>query len=72
MQQLAKWHHTRPGLLLFAVIELAAAYGLASIAIDRGNLLWYVLTLIFLVGALQNLVKLIGSLLHGRKQSPNV
>jgi hypothetical protein len=61
INQLDKWHKTRTGLAVFAVVELAITYGFASLAIDRGNPLWYLLTLIFLVGTLQNLFKLIGS-----------
>lgn len=66
MKRLDAWHKTRPGLLVFGIIELAIAYGFASLAIDRGSLWWYLLTLIFLVGALQNIVRLIGSFFHGR------
>ena len=67
LHRLNKWHNTKLVLLAFALIELAAAYGFASLSIDRGNFLYYLLTLIFLVGALQNLFKLIGSLGHGNK-----
>lgn len=63
MKSLRKWHQTKSGLLVFSLIELAIAYGFASLAIDRGSILWYVLALIFFVGFLQNLVKLIGKLL---------
>jgi len=66
-RQLDKWHRTRPGLLIFAVVELAIAYGFASLAIDRGNFWWYLLTLIFFVGFLQNLLRLIGTHNHGRR-----
>jgi hypothetical protein len=67
IKQLDKWHQTKPGLLVFALVELAVTYGFASLAIDRGNLWWYLLTLIFLVGTLQNLFKLIGTFInHGR------
>lgn len=59
MQKLAQWHKTKAGLLTFAVIELAIAYGFASLGIDRGNLWFYVLTIIFFVGFAQNLVKLV-------------
>jgi len=65
--RLDKWHKTRTGLLVFGLAELAIAYGFLSLSIDRGNLFWYLLTLIFLVGALQNLFKLIGKLIHGRQ-----
>lgn len=67
MKQFDKWHKTKPGFLVFALVELAVAYGLSSLAIDKGNVLYYLLTLIFLVGALRNFVKLIGSLIHGTK-----
>ena len=65
MKKLHKWHQTTVGLLAFGLIELASAYGFASLAIDRGGPWWYLLTLIFLVGALQNVFKLIGKLTNG-------
>jgi hypothetical protein len=61
LKKLDKWHKTRLGLAVFAIVELAIAYGFAGLSIDRGNPLWYLLTLIFLVGSLKNLFKLIGS-----------
>jgi hypothetical protein len=64
---LDKWHQTKSGLVVFAVAELAVAYGFLGLAIDRGNPLWYLLTLVFLVGSLQNLFKLIGTYAHGRR-----
>ncbi|HEX5744365.1 MAG TPA: hypothetical protein VFX84_02865 [Candidatus Saccharimonadales bacterium] len=64
LNKINAWHRTKPGLFVFGLAELAMAYGFASLSIDRGNLWWYLLTVIFLVGALQNLVKLIGGLLH--------
>ncbi len=64
MRQLDRWHKTRTGLLVSGLLELGLAYGFASLAIDRGNLWWYLLTLVFLVGALQNLFTLIGVLFH--------
>lgn len=68
MKSLHKWHQTKLGLFVFGLIELAIAYGFASLAIDRGNFLWYLLALIFLVGALQNLFKLIGKVFHGSRK----
>jgi hypothetical protein len=56
--KLVPFHHTKLGLVVFAIAELAIAYGLASISIDRGGFWWYVLTLAFLVGAVHNLVRL--------------
>ncbi|MBC7708048.1 hypothetical protein H7Y63_02390 [Polaromonas sp.] len=57
IRQLDAWHKTKIGLLVFAVLELAICYGFASLAIDSGNLWWYLLTLVFLVGFLQNAFK---------------
>lgn len=65
IRALNKWHQTKPGLLIFGLAELAVAYGWASLAIDRGNFWYYLLALIFLVGSLQNLFKLIGKLIYG-------
>jgi hypothetical protein len=67
LKKLDKWHKTRLGLLVFALIELAIAYGFFSLSIDRGNFFWYLLTLIFLVGFLQNFFKLIGTFGRGKK-----
>ncbi len=69
IDKLDKWHQTKPGLLVFAAAELAVAYGFASLAIDRGNFLYYGLALLFLVGALKNLIKLIGTLLNGQRKT---
>jgi len=69
LQKLDQWHKTKLGYLVFGLIELAVAYGFASLSIDRGNLWYYLFTLIFLVGALQNFFKLIGKLFNGKRQS---
>jgi len=72
IKQLDKWHKRKTGLLVFCLAELLIAYGFASLAIDRGNLWYYLLTLIFLVGSLQNFFKLIGKLIkgsHGRRKA---
>ncbi len=69
IRALHKWHQTKLGLLVFAIVELAVTYGFTSLAIDRGNLWWYILALIFLVGALQNFVKLIGKLINGNRKA---
>lgn len=66
LQKLDTWHKTRLGLLVFAIFELAIAYGFASLSIDRGNFWWYLLTLIFFVGFLQNLLRLIGKIFNGK------
>jgi hypothetical protein len=73
IKSLDKWHRTGLGLLVWSLVELGIAYGMASLAIDRGNLWWYLLTIIFFVGALKNFFrfigKLIGTFIHGRHQA---
>jgi hypothetical protein len=69
IDKLDKWHQTKWGLLSFAAAELAIAYGFFSLSIDRGNIWWYILTLIFLFGAIQNIAKLIGKLNGKHKTS---
>jgi len=66
-QSVHKWHQTKLGLLLFGLAEGALAYGLFSLSIDRGNLLFYILTLILLVGSLQNILKLLRKIIHDSK-----
>jgi hypothetical protein len=62
------WHQSLPGLLTFFMLEAVLVYAFASLAIDRGSAWFYLLTLLFLIGSLQNLVKLIGKSvsIHGR------
>ena len=67
--QLDKWHKTALGYLVFGLVELAASYGFVGLSIDRGNFWYYLLTLVFLFGALQNFVKLIGSFFHGKHRA---
>lgn len=67
LQKLNKWHQTRPGLLVFGLVELLIAYGFLSLAIDRGNPWWYALTLVFTIGFVQNFVKLIGAITSDKK-----
>jgi hypothetical protein len=59
--RLDTWHKTRSGLLVFALVELGLAYGFASLAIDRGNLWYYLLTLLFIIGASQSTARFTGS-----------
>jgi hypothetical protein len=54
--------------MVFGLFELAVSYGFVSLAINDGSLWFYLLTLIFFVGGLQNFTNLIGSLIHGRRQ----
>jgi hypothetical protein len=64
INKLDYWHKTRFGLFTLAIVELAVAYGFASLSIARGNLWYYLFTLIFLVGALKNLIRLVGKLVY--------
>ena len=66
---LPKWHRTKAGFLVFALIELGLSYGLASLAVNSGALWQYLLALILLIGCLQNLAKLIKSIIHGKHKS---
>lgn len=69
ISKLSLWHETSLGAITFAVIELALTYGFASLAIDRGNLWWYLLTLIFLIGSIKNIFKIFGTFIHGRHKT---
>jgi hypothetical protein len=67
LRELKTWHETKTGLLVFGLAELLIAYIFASLAIDSGSLWFYLLTLIFAVGAAQNLFKLVVKIIHGNK-----
>jgi hypothetical protein len=67
MQQLATWHQTKWGLLTFGVIELAAAYGVAYLAVNSGALWQYALAAGLLVASIRNFVRLIRNLFDGHK-----
>lgn len=69
LDKLDKFHKTRTGYAVFALVELALAYLFISWAIDSGNWIDYLLALVFTVGFLQNLSKFIGSFLRGKRQS---
>lgn len=60
-----KWHKTRVGLLAFALVELGLAVAAASWAVDNGNLLLYIATIILLFGSVQNFAKLVRNVIHG-------
>lgn len=69
IKSLARLYKTsRPYMLIGMIIEGAITYGFASLSIDRGNLWWYLLAIIFLIRTLKDLVRLIGSFTpYGRK-----
>jgi hypothetical protein len=68
LDKLDKFHKTRTGYAVFALIELALAYVFISWAIDSGSLLDYLLALVFTVGFLQNFIKLIGTFVRAKRQ----
>jgi|GEM_PF-328310 hypothetical protein len=67
LQPIARWHQTLSGLFVFGVVELALAYGLASLAIDRGGLGWYALAILAVVGVFRNFLRFIWKAIHGHK-----
>jgi hypothetical protein len=69
LNKLDRFHKTKLGYLAYGLVELGAAYLAVGLALDQGNILWYVLALIFLVGALQNIFKLIGKLIRGNGET---
>ncbi|HVU59922.1 MAG TPA: hypothetical protein VHC98_03750 [Candidatus Saccharimonadales bacterium] len=69
MRSLAAWHRTTWGPAVSAAALLALAYGLACLAIDRGSLWWYLLTLLALIAGLRQTVGFIRNIMHGNKTS---
>jgi apolipoprotein N-acyltransferase len=58
IDKLDTFHQTRIGYLVFGLVELALAWWVGLKALDTGSLLWWALTIILLVGFLQNIVRL--------------
>lgn len=61
VQQFDAWHKTKTGRAVFGVLELAIALSLAFRALDTGSWWEYGFALLFFIGGVQNLVKLIGT-----------
>ena len=59
LHKLDKFHETRIGLGLFALLGLAVAYIAMSWAIDSGSWFDYILALVAIIVFLQNGLKLI-------------
>lgn len=53
------WHQTKLGLLILGLVELGLGYLFFLWATDSGSLLDWFLTIVLVVGGLQNLVRLI-------------
>lgn len=60
LHRVDKFHKTTVGYLVFGLVELGLAYAFALWAIDNGNVWLYVITVVLVAGAVQNLVKLLG------------
>lgn len=67
LAQLKTWHDSKKGLLIFGLAELLIAYAIASRAIHTGSLWQYFFTFVFLLGAAQNLFRLVLKIIHGNK-----
>ena len=65
IQTLDRWHKTKIGFVVFALVELALAYLFASLAINSGSIWQWLLTLVLLLGTGQNIVRLLGTFFHG-------
>lgn len=59
LQAVDKFHKTKSGYVIFGLVELALSYLCASFAVNSGSLWEWFLALIFLIGFLQNLVRLL-------------
>lgn len=64
LDKLDKFHQTKTGYGVFAVVELLLAFLFITWAIDSGSWWDYLLALIFLVGFLQNIFKLVVLIFH--------
>ncbi len=65
IQKAEAWKQTRRGRVTFVLVEGLLAYVFASWAIDSGSWLHYLLAIIFMVGTVQNVVRLIKD--YGKK-----
>lgn len=66
-KQVGQKRKTKLGLVLTLVVELAITYGLASWAVDNGNLFCWLAALIATIYCLKGLTELIGSFFnHGK------
>lgn len=72
LKQIDRFHKTRTGYTVFAVIELVLVYIFASISIDTGNLWYYAITILLFIGAVQNIVRIFWHPTFSRaKNQPN-
>ncbi|HEY4963424.1 MAG TPA: hypothetical protein VIH90_01880 [Candidatus Saccharimonadales bacterium] len=57
---------SRVFILIVALIQLALSYGFISLSIDRGNLWWYLLAIIFFVRTIKDIYRVI-RITYGRQ-----
>ena len=69
LDKLDKFHQSKLGYAVFALVGLALAYLFITWAIDGGSWFDYFLSLVFLVVFLQNSIKLIGVFLYGKRRA---
>lgn len=58
IDRIHEFHKTKRGYLVFALVEVAAVYVFASIAIDTGSLWAYLAAIAFAIGAILNFLNL--------------
>lgn len=67
LKQIDTFHKTKAGFAVFGIAELVLLYVFGSLALDSGSLLQWVLTLLLLIGVLQNFGRLLWSIIHDRR-----
>jgi hypothetical protein len=70
IEQIDKFHKTRKGRVTFGLIELIVAYIFISLAINSGSIWQYVIAIILIIGAFNNLLRAFvpgGVKLNGKK-----
>ena len=67
VKQLDTFHKTKTGLAVFGILELVLLYVFGSLALDSGSLLQWAVTLLLLIGVLQNFGRLLWSIVHDRR-----
>jgi hypothetical protein len=62
-----QWHKSQPGLLIFGLAELLAAFLVGTRALDTGSWWEYGFTFLLFVGGAQNMVRLVKVVAHGKR-----
>jgi len=63
------YKNSKPLILVVVLMELAICYGFISLSIDRGNLWWYFLAIIFFVRSIKDLALLTRKIFNGHKSA---